>query len=146
PGGPCYRCLFRQPPPPGMVPSCAEGGVLGVLPGLIGSAQAMEAIKLILGIGEPLIGRLALFDGLAFEWREVRVRKNPECPACGESPTITSLIDYDEFCGVPKMGQQSAPDDEGIPEITATELKARLDKGDPLVLVDVRQPHEWLIG
>jgi molybdopterin/thiamine biosynthesis adenylyltransferase/rhodanese-related sulfurtransferase len=142
--GPCYRCLFRQPPPPGMVPSCAEGGVLGVLPGLIGSAQAMEAIKLIIGIGQPLIGRLALFDGLSFQWREVRVRRNPDCPACGDAPSITSLIDYDEFCGVPKMANGN--EDEGILELTATELKTRLDRGDSLVLVDVRQPHEWQIG
>ena len=142
--GPCYRCLFRQPPPPGMVPSCAEGGVLGVLPGLIGSAQAMEAIKLIIGIGQPLIGRLALFDGLSFQWREVRVRRNPDCPACGDAPSITSLIDYDEFCGVPKMANGTG--DEGILELTATELKTRLDRGDSLVLVDVRQPHEWQIG
>ena len=98
-GGPCYRCLFRETPPPGLVPSCAEGGVLGVLPGLIGCAQAMEAIKLILGIGKPLIGRLALFDGLDFRWREVRVRRNPECPVCGDSPTVTELIDYEAFCG-----------------------------------------------
>jgi adenylyltransferase/sulfurtransferase len=118
--------------------------VLGVLPGLIGSAQAMEAIKLIIGIGQPLVGRLALFDGLSFQWREVRVRRNPDCPACGDAPSITSLIDYDEFCGVPKMADET--DDEGILELTPTELKTRLDRGDSLVLVDVRQPHEWLIG
>lgn len=146
PGGPCYRCLFRQPPPPGMVPSCAEGGVLGVLPGLIGCAQAMEAIKLILGIGRPLIGRLALFDGLDFEWREVRVRRNPDCPVCGEEPTQRELIDYDEFCGIPEAKAMEAREAKGVPELTATELKARLDRGDRITLLDVRQPHEWQIG
>jgi sulfur-carrier protein adenylyltransferase/sulfurtransferase len=143
-GGPCYRCLFREPPPPGMVPSCAEGGVLGVLPGLIGCAQAMEAVKLILGVGRPLVGRLALFDGLEFEWREVNVRRNPECPACGDSPTVTKLIDYEEFCGM--RPTPSAKDPNELPEMTATELKERLDRGDRLTLIDVREPHEWQIG
>jgi sulfur-carrier protein adenylyltransferase/sulfurtransferase len=144
-GGPCYRCLFREPPPPGMVPNCAEGGVLGVLPGLIGCAQAMEAVKLILGIGRPLVGRLALFDGLEFEWREVNIRRNPECPACGDAPTVTKLIDYEEFCGM-RPTPPSDDDPNKIPEMTATELKERLDRGDRLALIDVREPHEWQIG
>jgi molybdopterin/thiamine biosynthesis adenylyltransferase/rhodanese-related sulfurtransferase len=144
-GGPCYRCLFRQPPPPGMVPSCAEGGVLGVLPGLIGSAQAMEAIKMILGVGRPLIGRLAIFDGLEFEWREVNIRRDPECPVCGDNPTVTGLIDYDEFCGIPRVraeGKQMT----GVPEMTVTELKERLDRGERIEILDVREPYEWQIG
>jgi adenylyltransferase/sulfurtransferase len=141
-GGPCYRCLFREPPPPGLVPSCAEGGVLGVLPGIIGTHQALEAIKLILGVGEPLIGRLLLFDGLTLRWREMRLRKNPDCPACGERPTITHLIDYEEFCG---MKPESAAGDT-IPEITPTELKERLDRGDALEIIDVREAYEWEIA
>jgi sulfur-carrier protein adenylyltransferase/sulfurtransferase len=145
PGGPCYRCLFRQPPPPGMVPSCAEGGVLGVLPGLIGSAQAMEAIKLILGVGRPLIGRLAIFDGLDFEWREVQIRKDPECPVCGDHPTVKGLIDYDEFCGIPRSRAAEERPMTGVPEMTVTELKERLDRGEKLALVDVREPYEWEI-
>jgi sulfur-carrier protein adenylyltransferase/sulfurtransferase len=146
PGGPCYRCLFREPPPPGMVPSCAEGGVLGVLPGIIGAAQAVETLKLLLGIGRPLIGRLQLFDALRFEWREVRVRRNPDCPVCGEEPTIHELIDYDEFCGVPQARALEAAERDGIPEITATELKARLDRRDIPAILDVREPHEWDIA
>jgi adenylyltransferase/sulfurtransferase len=146
PDGPCYRCLFRQPPPPGMVPSCAEGGVLGVLPGLIGSAQAMEAIKLILGIGRPLVGRLAIFDGLEFEWREVRLRRDPGCPVCGDAPTVTSLIDYDEFCGIPRSRPAQESQMDPIPEMTATELRARLDRGERITLLDVREPVEWDIG
>lgn len=141
-GGPCYRCLFREPPPPGLVPSCAEGGVLGVLPGMIGTHQALEAIKLILGVGEPLIGRLLLLDALSLRWRELRLKKNPKCPACGERPTITELIDYEEFCGVKP---QSAHDTE-VPEITPTELKSRLDAGDQLQIIDVREPFEWEIA
>jgi adenylyltransferase/sulfurtransferase len=144
--GPCYRCLFRQPPPPGMVPSCAEGGVLGVLPGLIGSAQAMEAIKLILGIGRPLVGRLAIFDGLEFEWREVAVRRDPECPVCGDHPTVTGLIDYDEFCGIPAARPAQERRMDEVPEITATALNARLARGERPALVDVREPYEWEIG
>ncbi len=146
PGGPCYRCLFRQPPPPGLVPSCAEGGVLGVLPGIIGALQALETLKLLLGIGRPLIGRLALFDGLAFEWREVRVRRNPECPVCGDQPTIRELIDSEEFCGVPAARAAAAAEHDGIPEITALELKRRLDRGDAVAILDVREPHEWEIA
>ena len=145
-GGPCYRCLFREPPPPGLVPSCAEGGVLGVLPGLIGSAQAMEAIKLVVGIGTPLVGRLALFDGLDFRWREVRVRRNPDCPVCGEFPTITELIDYEAFCGIPEARAAEAREARDVPEISATELKARIDRGERVELLDVREPHEWEIA
>ena len=128
-----------------MVPSCAEGGVLGVLPGLIGSAQAMEAIKLILGVGRPLIGRLAIFDGLDFEWREVNIRRDPECPVCGDHPTVTGLIDYDEFCGVPRVRAEEEAM-AGVPEMTVTELKERLDRGERIELLDVREPYEWQIG
>jgi sulfur-carrier protein adenylyltransferase/sulfurtransferase len=144
--GPCYRCLFREPPPPGLVPSCAEGGVLGVLPGIIGSLQALEAIKLITGAGDLLTGRLVLFDALTFRWRELKLRRNPECPACGENPTITGLIDYDEFCGIGASAMETPQQGNAVPEMTVTELKQRLDAGDPLVLVDVREPFEWEIG
>jgi molybdopterin/thiamine biosynthesis adenylyltransferase/rhodanese-related sulfurtransferase/molybdopterin converting factor small subunit len=137
--GPCYRCLYESPPPPGLVPSCAEGGVLGVLPGIIGTIQAMEAIKLILNEGEPLIGRLLLFDAMKMRFRELKLRKNPECPVCGEHPTITHLIDYEEFCGLGR-GNDYAD------EITVSELKKRLDAGEPLVLIDVREPQEWEIN
>jgi sulfur-carrier protein adenylyltransferase/sulfurtransferase len=142
--GPCYRCLFREPPPPGLVPSCAEGGVLGVLPGIIGSLQALEAIKLITGAGETLMGRLVLFDALTFRWRELRLRRNSDCAVCGENPTVTALIDYNEFCapGATTMDtpqQQSQP----VPQITPAELKQRLDAGEALNLIDVREPFEW---
>lgn len=140
--GPCYRCLFREPPPPGLVPNCAEGGVLGVLPGMIGSAQALEAIKLALGVEDTLTGRLLLFDALKFRWRELKLKKDPDCPICGDHPTITGLIDYDEFCGVKPM-QQNA---DVLPELTAPELKERLDRGDTLCLVDVREPFEWEVA
>jgi adenylyltransferase/sulfurtransferase len=140
--GPCYRCLFREPPPPGLVPSCAEGGVLGVLPGIVGSLQALEGIKLILGTGDAMIGRLLLFDALALRFRQLNLRKDPSCPACGESPTITGLIDYDEFCGIPQAHAQEAALGD-VPEITASQLKLRIDRGDDLVLIDVREPHEW---
>ena len=139
--GPCYRCLYPAPPPPGLVPSCAEGGVLGVLPGIIGSLQALETIKLIIGQGEPLIGRLVLFDALQFKFRELKLKKNPECPLCGTHPTIHELIDYEEFCGIP-----SAPgkreDESREAEITVEQLKARMDRGDDLEIIDVREPHE----
>ena len=141
--GPCYRCLFPTPPPPGLVPSCAEGGVLGVLPGLVGTIQATEVIKLILGIGQPLIGRLLLIDALGAAFRAVRVRKNPECPACG-TREITTLIDYQEFCGVPQAAVESKREGD-VPEITPRELEARLRLGD-VDLIDVREPHEWEIG
>jgi molybdopterin/thiamine biosynthesis adenylyltransferase/rhodanese-related sulfurtransferase len=144
PGGPCYRCLYPEPPPPGLVPSCAEGGVLGVLPGIVGSIQAMETIKLILGTGEPLAGRLLLFDALAMHFRELRLRKNPACPICGDNPTIRELIDYEEFCGI--RGEEVTPvANSGIPEISPRELKARLDRGDDLFILDVREPHEYQI-
>jgi sulfur-carrier protein adenylyltransferase/sulfurtransferase len=136
---PCYRCLFREPPPPGLVPSCAEGGVLGVLPGVIGSLQALEAIKLITGVGEPMIGRLLLFDALKLSWRELKLRRNPECPVCGDAPTVTELIDYDVFCGI-------EPATDAPFEIDVAELKARLDTGEALDLVDVREPFEWRIA
>jgi sulfur-carrier protein adenylyltransferase/sulfurtransferase len=186
---PCYRCLFRQPPPPGLVPSCAEGGVLGVLPGVIGSLQALEAIKLITGAGEPMIGRLLLFDALGLRWRELRLRRNPECPVCGDDPTVTELIDYDVFCGLPprdaytgdgagsaasagdgagsaaeagdgpetagsamaaeaaEAAEAAAAAAPGTPfEIGVAELKERLDRGEVMDLVDVREPFEWRIA
>jgi molybdopterin/thiamine biosynthesis adenylyltransferase/rhodanese-related sulfurtransferase len=144
--GPCYRCLFREPPPPGMVPSCAEGGVLGVLPGIIGSLQALETIKLIIGEGDPMIGRLLLFDALAMQWRTLALRKNPDCPVCGTNPTVTELIDYLEFCGVSDYEEGAEErDTEEVPTISAGELHARLERGDDLRLVDVRQEHEWEI-
>ncbi len=143
--GPCYRCLFAEPPPPDLVPSCAEGGVLGVLPGLLGVLQATETIKLILGTGEPLIGRLLLVDALAMRFREMRVRKDPECVVCGPSPTVTALIDYDEFCAGPRplVSSSLMP---GVQEVSVEELKARRDRGESLVLVDVREPREWAIS
>ncbi len=142
--GPCYRCLFREPPPPGMVPSCAEGGVLGVLPGIIGSLQALETIKLILGRGTTLKGRIALFDALAFRWRELRLARNAECPACGDEPTITNLIDYDAFCG---LGDDvMAETDAQETELTPAQLRQRLETGEPLQLIDVREPYEWTIA
>ena len=143
PGGPCYRCLYPEPPPPGLVPSCAEGGVLGVLPGIVGTIQAMETIKLILGSGVPLVGRLLLFDALSMRFRELKLRKNPACPLCGEHRTITKLIDYEEFCGI--RGEEAPPMTDGIPEITPKELKARLDRGDDIFILDVREPHEFQI-
>lgn len=145
--GPCYRCLFPAPPPPGEVPSCAEGGVLGVLPGVIGTMQATEAIKLITGAGEPLIGRLLLYDALEMRTREMKLRKRPDCPICGNHPSITALIDYDEFCGItPNPTMNQSPTDQ-IPEITVTELKQRLDAGlGTARLIDVREPNEWEIA
>ncbi|MGA9882339.1 MAG: molybdopterin-synthase adenylyltransferase MoeB [Candidatus Acidiferrales bacterium] len=143
PGGPCYRCLYPEPPPPGLVPSCAEGGVLGVLPGIVGTIQACETLKLIIGKGEPLIGRLLLFDALGMKFRELKLRKNPECPVCGEHRTITKLIDYAEFCGV--RGEEAPSTVTNIPEITPRELKTRLDRGDDLYILDVREPHEYQI-
>ena len=144
-GGPCYRCLYPEPPPPGLVPSCAEGGVLGILPGIIGIIQATEAIKLILGQGEPLIGRLLLFDALKMKFKELKLRRNPECPLCGENPTIKELIDYDQFCGVGTQAEEEQVSDDGW-EISVTDLKKRLDRGDKLTIIDVREPHEWQIS
>ena len=143
-GGPCYRCLYPEPPPPGLVPSCAEGGVLGILPGIIGVIQATEAIKLIIGEGEPLIGRLLLFDALKMKFRELKLRRNPECPLCGENPTITKLIDYEQFCGITPPPAQ-APDTSDW-EITPAELKEKLDRGEQITIIDVREPHEWQIA
>jgi adenylyltransferase/sulfurtransferase len=147
-GGPCYRCLYPEPPPPGLVPSCAEGGVLGILPGTIGLIQATETVKLILGIGEPLVGRLLLYDALGMRFRELKLRKNPECPICGDRRTITKLIDYHQFCGVPQHVPQEAPKQENQVtegEIEVTEVKEKLDRGDNFVLIDVREPHEHQI-
>ncbi|MCW5880569.1 MAG: molybdopterin-synthase adenylyltransferase MoeB, partial [Anaerolineae bacterium] len=146
--GPCYRCLYPDPPPPGEVPSCAEGGVLGILPGLLGTIQATEVIKLILGIGDPLVGRLLLFDALSMDTRVVRLRKNPECPICGESPTIHELIDYEAFCGAP-IGGETPVADQTDPhwQITPIEVQHKLAERDPrFVLIDVRDPHEWEIA
>ncbi len=143
PGGPCYRCLYPEPPPPGLVPSCAEGGVLGVLPGIVGTIQACETLKLIIGKGEPLVGRLLLFDALGMKFRELKLRKNPECPVCGEHRTITKLIDYAEFCGI--RGEEAPITVTDIPEMTPRELKERLDRGDDLFVLDVREPHEYQI-
>ena len=143
PDGPCYRCLYPEPPPPGLVPSCAEGGVLGVLPGIVGSIQAMETIKLILGAGDPLVGRLLLFDALAMRFRELKLKKNPDCPMCGKNRTITKLIDYEEFCGI--RGEEAPAMTDGIAEITARELKARQDRGEKFFILDVREPHEYQI-
>jgi adenylyltransferase/sulfurtransferase len=141
--GPCYRCLYPEPPPPGLVPSCAEGGVLGVLPGIMGCIQAMETIKLILGRGDSLIGRLLLFDALGMKFRELKLRKNPDCPICGTNRTITKLIDYEQFCGI--RGEEHMPVQTGIPEITPAEVKEKMDAHEPFVLIDVREPHEYQI-
>jgi sulfur-carrier protein adenylyltransferase/sulfurtransferase len=140
--GPCYRCLYPEPPPPGLVPSCAEGGVLGILPGLVGVMQATEVIKLILGAGEPLIGRLLLIDALGMKFRELKLRKNPECPVCGTHPTVTKLIDYNQFCGI--RGEEK-PVEMGVPEIQVEELKRRLDAKEDLFVLDVRELHEYQI-
>jgi len=141
--GPCYRCLYPEPPPPGLVPSCAEGGVLGILPGLVGLIQATEAIKLILGKGEPLIGRLLLVDALGMRFRELKLRKNPDCVVCGNHPTVTKLIDYEEFCGL--RGQEQPVANTGVPEISVEELKKRLDAKEDVFILDVREPHEYQI-
>jgi sulfur-carrier protein adenylyltransferase/sulfurtransferase len=144
--GPCYRCLYPEPPPPGLVPSCAEGGVLGILPGLVGVIQATEVIKLILGKGEPLIGRLLMVDALALRFREFRLRKDPACPACGAHPTLTGLIDYEQFCGIAPEPKQENPVKNGIPQMSVKELKSRLDSGDNLLVLDVREPFEYQIA
>lgn len=138
--GPCYRCLYPEPPPPGMVPSCAEGGVLGILPGLLGLIQATETIKLILGSGDSLVGRLLLVDALSMRFRELRIKKDPDCPVCGAHPTVNKLIDYDQFCGV----RGEAP--ISVPQIQPIELKRRLDNGDSVLVLDVREPHEYQIA
>jgi adenylyltransferase/sulfurtransferase len=144
PAGPCYRCLYPEPPPPGEVPSCAEGGVLGILPGLIGCIQATEAVKLILGKGSPLIGRLLLYDALQMSFQEFKVRRNPRCPLCGDQPTIKQLIDYEQFCGI--RGQEApAMTTQAMAEITPEDLKQRLDRGDKVFILDVRNPEEFQI-
>ena len=144
-GGPCYRCMFPEPPPPGLVPSCAEGGVLGVLPGIIGVMQAIEAIKLIMGIGEPLLGRLVHFDALKMRFREFKLRRDPSCPVCSANPTITDLIDYDQFCGIPQAAAEEAKATE-VPAMDVRELKRRLDAQDKFVFIDVREPYEYDIA
>ena len=144
-GGPCYRCLYPEPPPPGLVPSCAEGGVLGILPAVIGSIQATEAVKIVLGKGDSLSGRLLLYDALNMRFRELRLRRNPECPVCGDNPTVRELIDYQQFCGIPQQAQEEAAR-ERLPEIAPIDLKARLDAGDDLFVLDVREPHEFEIA
>ncbi|VAW40992.1 Molybdopterin-synthase adenylyltransferase [hydrothermal vent metagenome] len=151
--GPCYRCLFPEPPPPGLVPSCAEGGVLGILPGIIGAIQATEAVKLILGEGEPLIGRLLLYDALNMEFDQVNLRKNPDCPICSENPTMTELIDYEQFCGMPahdrshfSAAENGSANGNSLPQLSPVQLKARLNAGDNLFILDVREPHEWDIS
>ena len=151
--GPCYRCLFREPPPPGLVPDCAEGGVLGVLPGIIGTAQAMETIKLLLGVGRTLAGRLLIFDARAMTWREVALRRNPGCPVCGDEPTVTELIDYEVFCGVKadpavatRAGSSDGAADAEVREIDPADLQAWLASEDPPFLLDVREPWEWAAG
>ncbi len=141
--GPCYRCLYPEPPPPGLVPSCAEGGVLGILPGLIGVVQATETVKIILGVGETLKNRLLLYDALHMRFRELKLRRDANCPVCGDHPTVTKLIDYQEFCGIKPMSSQAVPS-EGV--IDATEVKGKLDRGDDFVLIDVREPHEYQIA
>jgi adenylyltransferase/sulfurtransferase len=143
--GPCYRCLYQEPPPPGLVPSCAEGGVLGILPGLLGVIQATETIKLILGAGKSLVGRLLLVDALGMTFRQLKVRKNPDCVVCGPNPTVTRLIDYEEFCGIPRVKEEEKRE-MGVPAITVQELKEKMDKGDAFVLVDVREPQEIAIS
>ncbi len=144
--GPCYRCLYPEPPPPGMVPSCAEGGVLGILPGLLGVIQATEVIKLILGKGDSLAGRLLLVDALAMHFRELKLRKNPDCPVCGANPTLTELIDYNQFCGIPPANPEEQKVKNGIPQISVHELKQKIDAGEKPYILDVREPHEYQIA
>ena len=144
--GPCYRCLYPEPPPPGLVPSCAEGGVLGVLPGIIGTIQATETLKLILGKGEPLIGRFLIFDALRMKFRELKLRKDADCPVCGTHPTVTALIDYEQFCGVAPRTESDNVSGAISDDMTPRELKERLDRGEPIVIVDVREPQEYQIN
>jgi adenylyltransferase/sulfurtransferase len=144
--GPCYRCLYPEPPPPGLVPSCAEGGVLGILPGLVGVIQATEVIKLILGQGDPLIGRLLLVDSLGMRFRELKLRKNPDCPVCGTHPTVTALIDYEQFCGIQPAAAPDAKLVNGIEQIDVTTFKQERDAGKDYFLLDVREPHEFKIA
>ncbi|MEM8857698.1 MAG: molybdopterin-synthase adenylyltransferase MoeB [Chloroflexota bacterium] len=153
PDGPCYRCLFPKPPPPGAVPSCAEGGVLGILPGTIGALQATEVVKIILGIGRPLVGRMLVYDALEMDYMELKVKKNDDCPVCGSKPTVTQLIDYEQFCGMPAHdkseytgGIEPMNETKPVAGITPQELKARLDAGEKIKILDVREPHEWEIS
>ena len=144
--GPCYRCLYPEPPPPGLVPSCAEGGVLGILPGVIGTLQATEAIKVILGVGEPLIGRFLIFDALKMRFRELKLRKDPDCPVCGDHPTVTQLVDYEQFCGIaPGATAADTSSTDDADEATVEELKTRLDRHESFLLLDVREPQEFEI-
>lgn len=142
--GPCYRCLYPEPPPPGLVPSCAEGGVLGILPGAIGVVQATETVKLILGAGESLVGRLLLYDALGMNFRQMKLRKDPNCPVCGENPTVTELIDYEAFCGIPQAA--AAEKENGVPEITVSKLKQKMENGKGTYVLDVREPHEYEVA
>jgi adenylyltransferase/sulfurtransferase len=144
--GPCYRCLYPEPPPPGLVPSCAEGGVLGILPGLVGVIQATEVIKLILGKGDSLIGRLLLVDALTMRFRELKLHKNPQCPVCGSNPTVTKLIDYQHFCGIVPETPEEKSVKNGIPQLTVKELKRRIDAGEDVFILDVREPYEYRIA
>ena len=144
-GGPCYRCLYPEPPPPGLVPSCAEGGVLGILPAVIGSIQATEVVKIILGKGDSLSGRLLLYDALNMRFRELRLRRNPDCPVCGDKPTVRELIDYQQFCGIPQQAAEDAAL-ERMPEIAPADLKSQMDSGDDVFVLDVREPHEFEIA
>jgi len=146
PGGPCYRCLFRDPPPPDAVPSCSEAGVVGVLPGLIGTVQASEAMKLVLGIGRPLVGRLLLVDVLSMDFREVELRRDPECVVCGDAPSITELIDYEAFCGGVTVPRAAAPERPSVPEMDVEELRSRIESGRAPALLDVREEYEWDIS
>jgi len=144
--GPCYRCLYPEPPPPGLVPSCAEGGVLGILPGLVGVIQATEVIKLILGTGSPLIGRLLLVDALSMRFRELKLRKNPECPVCGDNPTVRELIDYEHFCGIVPESKEEKAVKNGVPQLSVKDLKKRIDAGEDVFILDVREPYEYQIA
>ena len=143
--GPCYRCLYPEPPPPGLVPSCAEGGVLGILPGVVGTIQATETVKLIMGVGEPLIGRFLVYDALRMRFRELKLRKDPDCPVCGDNPTVTELIDYEQFCGITPAAPAPEPAAGAGDEATVEQLKARLDSGDGVFVLDVREPQEYQI-
>lgn len=144
--GPCYRCLYPEPPPPGMVPSCAEGGVLGILPGVIGLIQATEAVKLIVGIGRSLVGRLLVYDALQMTFRELKLKKDPNCPVCGDHPTITELIDYEQFCGLTRGGKPMASGEDDVIDITVEDLKEKIDKKEDFLFIDVREPFEYQIA
>ncbi len=143
--GPCYRCLYPEPPPPGLVPSCAEGGVLGILPGVVGTIQATETVKLVMGVGEPLVGRFLVYDALRMRFRELKLRKDPDCPVCGDNPTVTELIDYEQFCGITPAAPAPEPAAGAGDEATVEQLKARLDSGDGVFILDVREPQEYRI-